>query len=136
MKITSKGRYGIKAMMELHRAEGLLKNREIAEKHNIPVKYLEQIINLLKKNHLVKSVRGAEGGYRLAVPGKEITLFQILECLEGDLSILDKSDTNWTESTSEFWAEIDKFVSNYLSITLEEFVLQHETTKADLMYFI
>ncbi|MCB1171254.1 MAG: Rrf2 family transcriptional regulator, partial [Leptospiraceae bacterium] len=69
MKITSKGRYGLKAMMTLCEPEArtrLLKTREIAEKQTIPVKYLEQIINTLKKRRLVQSVRGSEGGYRLA----------------------------------------------------------------------
>jgi len=136
LKITSKGRYGLKAMMELYRADRLLKNREIAEMHNIPVKYLEQIINTLKKSNLLKSTRGAVGGYELNRPGSEITLYEILEALEGDLSIMDKSDKHWDTRMGLFWSDIDKDIKKILSITLEDFVKNLERNPDNIMYYI
>ena len=136
MKITSKGRYGLKAMIELYRADRLLKNREIAEMHNIPVKYLEQIVNTLKKSNLLKSMRGAEGGYQLIRPGNQITLFEILEALEGDLSIMDKSDKHWDTHMGLFWNEIDNDIKKILSITLEDFVKNLDRSSDNLMYYI
>ncbi|MDH5654774.1 MAG: Rrf2 family transcriptional regulator [Spirochaetia bacterium] len=136
MKVTSKGRYGIIAMMELYQSSRLVKNREIAEKHNISVKYLEQIINILKKNQLVKSARGADGGYTLALPGNKITIYQILEALEGDLSVMDKSDKNWNQNADCFWQEIDNQIKEYLKISLEDFVKKCKQNSEELMYFI
>ena len=135
MKITSKGRYGLKAMMELYRSDGRLKNREIAEKHKIPVKYLEQIISTLKKNNLVISSRGSEGGYRLSKAGGDITIHEILEALEGDLSIVDKSDMR-DRGMGLFWMEIDRQIQKILEISLEDFVKNLDKHPEDLMYYI
>ncbi len=112
----------------------LLKSREISEKQKIPLKYLEQIVNTLKKNRLVVSVRGAEGGYRLARPPSEITLLEILRALEGDLSIMDKSDAEWAGDQGLFWRELDEKIQQLLRVPLSDFL----STRArdGLMYYI
>lgn len=139
MKITSKGRYGLKIMLELSAPEAhnrLLKSREIAEKQNIPPKYLEQIINILKKRGLVISVRGAEGGYRIARDPREITVFQILTALEGDLSILDKNSDLNEGYRALFWNDIDNRIKEMLDINLLDFLNQSRSVQDSLMYYI
>jgi Rrf2 family transcriptional regulator, cysteine metabolism repressor len=137
VRITSKGRYGLRAMMELARPENsqtLLKTREISEKQNIPLKYLEQIVGILKKNNLVQSARGAEGGYRLSRPASQITVFEILTALEGDLSVVDKSDASW-ETHGGFWNEVDDAIKKFLEIPLVDFV-ERKKEKEELMFYI
>ena len=139
MRITSKGRYGLKAMMELahnYPERGLVKNREIAENQNIPLKYLEHIINTLKKNRLVTSVRGADGGYRLAKPPMEITVFEILQALEGDLSIIEKNDETWGRDQGFFWQDLDQKIRTMLEIPLAEFLESKRAAGEDLMFYI
>jgi Rrf2 family protein len=139
MKITSKGRYGLKIMLELSAPEArsrLLKSREIAENQNIPLKYLEQIINILKKRGLVISVRGAEGGYRIARDPQEITVFQILTALEGDLSILDKNSDLNEGYRALFWTDIDNRIKQMLDINLLDFLNQSRSAQDSLMYYI
>ncbi|EHQ08432.1 MAG: Rrf2 family transcriptional regulator [Leptonema illini] len=139
MKITSKGRYGLKIMLELSAPEArsrLLKSREIAENQNIPLKYLEQIINILKKRGLVISVRGAEGGYRIARDPQEITVFQILTALEGDLSILDKNSDLNEGYRALFWTDIDNRIKEMLDINLLDFLNQSRSIQDSLMYYI
>jgi Rrf2 family protein len=134
VRITSRGRYGLKAMMELS-SGGLLKTREISERQNIPQKYLEQIVHLLRKNGLVSSIRGAEGGYRLTRSASEITILEILEALEGDLSLIDRSDKTWDESTGGFWKELESRLHEMLSVSLAEFMASG-SKKGELMYYI
>ncbi len=138
MRITSKGRYGLRAMMELAahaRDGGLLKTREIAERQNIPLKYLEQIINTLKKHHLVVSTRGSEGGYRLARSPGEITIYDILRALEGDLSIMDQNE-NWPEEQGIFWKELERSIHKLLEITLSDFSNRSVDSPEGLMFYI
>ena len=140
MRITSKGRYGLKAMMELatvSHQDVLLKTREISERQAIPLKYLEQIINTLKKQNLVASVRGSEGGYRLARPAHDITIYEILNSLEGDLSIIDKNDPAWGQGAQgAFWTELEGQIRRILEVPLAEFTEQHQPDNDGLMYYI
>lgn len=139
MKITSKGRYGLKIMLELSAKESLgrlIKSREIAERQNIPVKYLEQIINILKRQGLVISVRGADGGYRLAKEPNEITVYQILTALEGDLSILDKNSDLNEGYRAIFWTDIDLQIKEMLNIELSEFLNQSMQVGENPIYYI
>ncbi len=139
MRITSKGRYGLKAVIELSASyEGgqYLKTREIAEKHGIPHKYLEQIINTLKRGRLVVSLRGAEGGYRLARPPAEILVYEVLEVLEGDLSIMDRSEGDWEAEQGRFWHQLEERVRSLLSVPLTEFLAAGRSEPEGLMYYI
>lgn len=123
-------------MMELTKNREIMKNREIAEKQNIPIKYLEQIINILKKNGLVNSIRGADGGYRLARDPERISVYEILLALEGDLSVIDKSDDSWKKEYGLFWAQIDSDIQKILEIPLSDFVRASEEASENLMYYI
>ena len=91
MKISTKGRYGIRLMLSLalHYDKGTLALKSIAREQDISEKYLEQIINPLTKSGLVKSYRGAQGGYILTREPKDITIGEVLRILEGSLSPVD-----------------------------------------------
>ena len=91
MKISTKGRYGLRLMADLavHYEQGLLPLKEIAARQEISEKYLEQIMMQLNRSGLVRSVRGAQGGYRLAQPPGDITVGAVLRVLEGSLSPVD-----------------------------------------------
>ncbi|MBQ8953708.1 MAG: Rrf2 family transcriptional regulator [Clostridia bacterium] len=91
MKLSTRSRYGIHAMYDLaRRGPGEPQSiKAIAERQRIPEAYLEQLIGPLRKSGLVKSVRGAQGGYLLAQPPEEITVGQVIRALEGDLNLVD-----------------------------------------------
>jgi len=94
--ISTKGAYGLNAMYELskHKEQSPLQIREISSNANIPQNYLEQLLSKLRQAGLVKSIRGAKGGYILAKKPEDIIVKDILIALEGDLKILDKRTDN------------------------------------------
>ncbi|MGI6056400.1 MAG: RrF2 family transcriptional regulator [Bilifractor sp.] len=91
MKLSTRGRYGLRALIDLasHEDEGAVSTQSIAQRQNISESYLEQLIRMLKKGGLVLSVRGAGGGYRLAKKASEISVGDILRCLEGSLDAVE-----------------------------------------------
>ena len=94
MKISTRGRYGIRLMLALalNYNNGTIPLKTIAKDQGISEKYLEQIINPLTKSGLVKSFRGAQGGYTLTNPPEATTVGEILRVLEGSLSPVDCVD--------------------------------------------
>ena len=91
MKISTKGEYGIRAMLfiAMQSGEGPATSHEIAQNQAIPEPYLRQILASLAKNQLIRSTRGPHGGHLLARPAKEISLRDILFALEGHLTSVD-----------------------------------------------
>lgn len=91
MKLSTRGRYGTRLMLELAKSygEGPKSVSDISKNLNIPVKYLEQLIIPLKKANLISSVRGPKGGHMLSRPAEEISLWQILTLLETKFSFVD-----------------------------------------------
>ena len=91
MKLSTRSRYGIHAMYDLAcQGPGEPQSiKAIAERQRIPEAYLEQLIGPLRKNGLVRSVRGAQGGYLLARPPEDITMGEVMRALEGDLNLID-----------------------------------------------
>jgi Rrf2 family protein len=88
MKISTKGRYGLEALMVmcLDDEQGHVSLKKIAETLNISEAYIMQIFLVLRRAGIVESVRGAQGGYRLAKEQKEVTVGEVLHVLEGPLS--------------------------------------------------
>lgn len=104
MRLSTKGRYGLMAMFELalEYNNGPIPLREIAERQSLSDSYLEQLFATLRKDGLINSVRGAQGGYMLAASPEKITVGNILRSLEGDLSPADCiDDTEVTECSKE-----------------------------------
>ena len=91
MKLSTRGRYGTRLMVDLaqHYADGPVSLAEIAKRQDLSAKYLEQLIILLKGAGLIRSVRGRRGGYMLARRPEEINVGEIVETLEGKLSVVD-----------------------------------------------
>lgn len=91
MKLSTKGRYGLRAILDiaLYGSAEAVALSSISERQNISVSYLEQLIAKLKRAGLVVGVRGAQGGYRLAKPAEEISVGEVLRVLEGDLNPVD-----------------------------------------------
>lgn len=91
MRLSTKGRYGVLAMVELaiQYGQGPISIKEIAEKQNFSDSYMEQLFSTLKTAGLVKSLRGARGGYVLARSPDEITVGEIIRALEGPIEIAE-----------------------------------------------
>ncbi|NLM14214.1 MAG: Rrf2 family transcriptional regulator [Epulopiscium sp.] len=149
MKLSTKGRYGLKAMVDLaiHSQDKHIALRHIAERQDISEHYLEQLIAVLRKAGLVKSIRGAQGGYSLAVPPEEITVGDILRALEGSLAPVDCVSENVTTECAEWdccvtrtvWKKIgDKINEVVDSITLQDLIKDYEKLNNDkeYMYYI
>jgi Rrf2 family cysteine metabolism transcriptional repressor len=88
MKLSKRGEYGLRALQDLarHHGEGPLPNQELAERNNIPARFLEQIMLTLKHGQIVHSRKGPQGGYYLARPPERITLAEAVRLLDGPLS--------------------------------------------------
>ena len=131
MKISTKIRYGTRAMLELasHYGEGPIELKEIAKKENISLKYLEQVIIPLRSAGVVKSVRGSKGGYSLAKPPSRINLNDLVEILEGPVNLIDcLRDPTVCQKvplcvTRDIWKEVSEAIYRiFHSVTLEEMV--------------
>ena len=90
LQISTKGRYALRSMLDIARqsVNGTVKIKEIAERQNISVKYLEQIVSELSRAGLLNSKRGPNGGYSLTRPPEDYTVNSILNVTEGNLSIV------------------------------------------------
>ena len=94
MKLSTRGRYGIHTMYDLalNAESGPQSIKAIAERGGMPDAYLEQLIAVLKREGLVTSTRGAQGGYMLARPASAITVGDVLRAMEGGLNLVDCLD--------------------------------------------
>ncbi|SHH61126.1 RrF2 family transcriptional regulator [Sporanaerobacter acetigenes] len=142
MKLSTKGRYGLKAMFQLalHYGEGPIPLKNVADEQDISENYLEQLVATLKKNELLESVRGAQGGYLLAKSPDQITVGNILRALEGDMAPADcvlDSDMFKCEKaeycvTKLVWTRIRDSIDDVVdSITLQDMVDEHNTMMAN-----
>lgn len=130
MKIPTKGRYAVSAMLDLaiHEEIRPLTIAEIAEKQEISLSYLEQLFAILRREKLVRGTRGPGGGYRLAQPANSITIAQIIRTV--DSSALSQADADTQYLPFELWNDLSKKIYSYLdNITLEE-CIDHPAVKA------
>lgn len=141
MKLSTKGRYGLRAFIDLAvcgESQPVSLN-SIAERQEISVSYLEQLMAKLKKAGLVKSVRGVNGGYSLARPADEISVGDVLRALEGDLAPvecagIDSSGTAHCGSSSQcvskiVWKRINDSINDTVdSIYIGELVQESKSS--------
>jgi Rrf2 family protein len=138
MRLSTRTRFGARALAELAAAppNNVVSLREIAEKQRIAVKYLEQIVNRLKRAGLVRAVRGMHGGYALARPPGRITLKEVCEVLEGSFSVVDCVDHPGSClledvcPTRETWAEMKGTMMGVLERTTLEDLVARKDRKA------
>lgn len=130
MKLSTKGRYGVKAVVELAINYGgePLSIKRISESESISENYLEQLFSSLRKADLIKSIRGAQGGYVLNKAPKDITIAELMNALEGPIEIADcvedgSCDNTDCCATRLLWSKIKKSIDDVLeSITLQDIV--------------
>ena len=137
MKISTKGRYALRLMIDLaqHDAAGYIPLRDISKRQEVSAKYLEQIVVQLSRAGLVTSTRGAQGGYQLARHPSEYTVGEILRITEGSLTPVaclahDPVECPRAEDciTLGFWRGLYDVVNQYVdSVTLEELVNRGKT---------
>lgn len=145
MKISTRGRYALRFMIDLaqHDNGGYTALKDISKRQGISIKYLEQITSLLSKFGVLMSVRGPQGGYKLAKPPAEYKIGDILRitegnlvpvsCLESDVNTCEKKDTCKTLS---LWSNLSKVVNDYLDgVTLEN-LLESNPVEDGYMYMI
>lgn len=118
MKITTKGRYGLTIMMELaaRNAEGPTSLKSIADKNGLSEHYLEQLIAPLRNAGLVRSIRGAYGGYILAKDPDQITAGDIIRVLEGPISPVDFTEED-DPAKRDLWLRIRDAIAKVLDTT-------------------
>ena len=135
MKISTKGRYALRMLVDLaeHNNGTYIPLKEIAERQDISKKYLEQIIIIFNKSNILRTNRGAQGGYMLARSPEKYSVGEILRLTEGDLSPVECMVGNASTCsrsadcpTLPVWQGLSKVVNEYLDgITLKDIVDQH-----------
>jgi Rrf2 family cysteine metabolism transcriptional repressor len=139
LKISTKGRYGLTIMMELARryGEGPTSLKSIAEKHQLSEHYLEQLIAPLRNGGLVKSIRGAYGGYILSKLPEEITSGDIIRVLEGPISPVDFTEED-DPAKRDLWVRIRDSIAEVLdSSTLSDLISYRDEGQNDnYMFYI
>ena len=145
MKISTKGRYALRMMIDLaeHQGEGFVALKDIAARQGISKKYLEQIIPILNRSDFLQANRGSQGGYRLAKAPKNYTVKDILELTEGSLApvaCLDTIPVGCERSedcvTLPLWKGLAEVIENYLdSVTLPD-LLDRQTEMYSNPYII
>ena len=146
MKLSTRGCYGLRAMLELalHYGGKPVLMRSIAENQGISRKYLHALLTSLRSAGFVRSVRGSGGGYLLAKAPANIRVDDVVQALEGSLSITDCVEDPKVCArssrcvTHELWQELSQAVARLLSaVTLEDLVVRHAAKEAEVpMYHI
>jgi len=144
MKLSTRTRYGIRAILELAESyrQGPLQLKIIAQHQDISAKYLEQIIAMLRSGGFVKSIRGAKGGYILAKAPNQIKLSDVFDCLEGRVTTVECiEDEDYCARVADcvarqLWVRVQEAIDSVLqSITLQD-LLDRAKDKRALDYQI
>jgi len=138
MKLSTRTRYGMRALVELaqNAGAGALQLRVIAQRQGISIKYLEQLMATLKSAGLVRSIRGSKGGYMLAKPANEIKLSEIFDFLEGPVATTEcVQDELYCRRAADcvvrqVWVDVQRAIRDVLeSITLEDLANRAKESK-------
>lgn len=144
MKISTKGIYGVKAMIDLayYSSSDIVRIRDISKRQDISERYLEQIFSLLRKSGLIEGKKGSGGGYVLTKNPKEITMGEILVVLEGKLKVINSDDYCKDDLerciNENLWEKINESIGKVVyNITLEELLEKYKDGRqSDFMYYI
>lgn len=129
MKVSTKGRYALRLMLDiaLYEKEKPVRLKEVANRQELPIKYMENIVSMLVKAGFLKSVRGPQGGYKLTREPKEYTVGSILRLTEGNMSpvdCLEKENICQRADrcvTLKLWRELDSAIKSVIDrYTLED----------------
>lgn len=130
MKLSTKGRYGVKAMVDLaiHQGTEPVSIKSISQRQNISEYYLEQLFAPLRRAEIIKSIRGAQGGYELNKAPKDITVLDIMNILEGPIEVSDCLDSDACSNidccaTRTVWKKLKDSIDSVMgAITLQDIV--------------
>jgi Rrf2 family protein len=140
MKLSTRTRYGLRALLEVayNQAEGPVQIKTIAKRQDISVKYLEQLMAVLKLGGVVRSIRGSKGGYLLAKPANQIKLNEVFRAFEGPVVTVDGVDDEDFCARSadcvarQVWVEVQEAIENVLkSINLQDLVDRSKDTSSE-----
>lgn len=143
MKISTKGRYGLRILLDLalHTEEKPRMLRDIAESQEISEKYLSRLIIELRQANLVQSVRGAKGGYRIARAPSDITVLEVVEVMEGSLGIVEcvgcekekECDRSHVCAAREMWEGVNNSLRTALAhVSLQSIIDRQKQIDSDL----
>ena len=139
MKLSTRTRYGMRAMLELAEeyGKGPLQIKVMAQNQDISIKYLEQLMTILKTSGFIRSIRGPRGGYLLAKDPGQVKLSEIFTALEGPLVTAEcVEDKNYCARASDcvtrqLWTQVQNVIYNLLdSMTLKDLVKKTKDKKA------
>ena len=146
MKLSTKGRYGLRALVDLaaNDAEGTVSLAQIAQRQKLSLNYLEQVFGMLRRAGIIIGVKGSNGGFRLAGDMEKITVREVLDALEGEFSIVDRTGEEEQDMVQAalrtlLWDEIDRKVNLFLEEkTLGSLVREYRRNleKGTIMYYI
>lgn len=147
MKLSKKSRYGLKALIDLsvNSDQERIVLSSIAERNGISPQYLEQVFASLRRAGIVKGIKGAQGGYRLNLEPKEITVSAILEALDGSYHIDNEEVTDGSHARSIAASiqdlvidpvnrELDRVLTNVTLADLKNIYLDHKEYNQDMYY--
>ncbi|MHB1001393.1 MAG: RrF2 family transcriptional regulator [Armatimonadota bacterium] len=140
MNFTAKDEYGIKAVMHLAARvnEGPIQAREIARIEGIPEQFLEQVLASLRRSGIIRSIRGASGGYELAGSPREITAGDIIRSLSGPIIPTQSSDESSCPSNPEscvvadLWQKVQSAISDILDNTTIQDMIDEKIKRQDI----
>jgi len=136
MKLSNKTIYGIKALLEIALHNGSeVNSAEIAAAQKVPAKFLEQILAILKRNKLVVSSRGRSGGYLLAGKPKDITLYDLIEILDGEINLTGNLKKGSNLQVVLRGVE-ERLVADLQKVTLEDLAEEKARETGVLLYNI
>ena len=147
MKLSTKGRYGTRALLDvaLHQEDSPVQLKVIAQRQQISLHYLEHIVAPLIAAGLLRSTRGAYGGVSLGKPPQEIVLSEVIQVLEGSITLVEcVDDPNVCSradicATRDVWTDVKKAMAGVLeSVTLQDLVERQKDKQklASAMYYI
>ena len=146
MKLSTKGRYGLRALVDLaaNEAGEAVSLAQTAKRQKLSLNYLEQVFGMLRRAGIVVGVKGSNGGFRLARSMDDITVKEILEALEGKFSIADGAGEDTQDPVQNalrdlLWDEIDRKINQFLrEKTLGSLVREYRRNleKGTSMYYI
>ena len=145
MKVSTKGDYGVRALVELahHYGEGVVQSAEIASRQEVPEPYLDQLLTNLRRAGFIRSVRGPQGGHALIRNPKEVRLSEVMQALEGSLApIACVDDPGACTRTGgcvqrEVWARVRDATFDILeSVSIADLAEKERHTKNGGRYYI
>jgi Rrf2 family transcriptional regulator, cysteine metabolism repressor len=137
MKISARDEYACAGVLELalnYDGESTVRVQDIAERRQIPMKFLFQIMQILKRVDIVRSRRGMEGGYALSRAPGQISVGDVIRAVSGPFVQMSSMDSGKFKT---IWIEVDRAISGVLNnITFEELVRRERSSQRQLMYHI